>query len=126
MRSQVASEVQKAYELGCEGVIIDGMPRIPSQVSFLKSLSDDVQVVIIKANLKTVTSRLANRGREDDTDNMIKARVRKWESDVINISLELLDHEINFAIYQSKDLPNMSEIITSKIIKFVDSNNKID
>lgn len=81
IRQMVLDEVAIARE---DVIILDGMPRIPSQVYFLAD-HFDVQFVKIVCEPHIAKQRLKDRGRVDDTDEAIEARMAVYDANIAHI-----------------------------------------
>ena len=68
------------------GWILDGFPRTVKQATFLSSLLQElnqsqVKVINLDAPDNVVVSRLLERGRKDDAEDVIRRRLEVYRSD---------------------------------------------
>lgn len=85
IRTRFMEEVSKAKKTGAKGIIIDGMPRTVEQVYFISSLFHSIQYVLLDAPHAVLTHRLCKRGRMDDTESIIRKRIKDADSNIIEI-----------------------------------------
>ncbi len=79
------TEVEK-YKL-CNGFIFDGFPRTPHQAQaldqLLNTMSASVTIALsLEVTEKELTTRLLLRGREDDTEELIRERISIYNHNV--------------------------------------------
>lgn len=83
IRQMVLDEIAVAKE---SVIILDGMPRIADQVYFLVDHFDDVQFVRIVCEEHEAIRRLKARGRTDDTESAINARMATYNANIVSIT----------------------------------------
>lgn len=76
---------------GHQAVVVDGIPRKVDQVTVLEGHFDEITCINLVAEMDTLVERLVNRGRVDDQEKIIKARVRKYNQQINQILAEIKD-----------------------------------
>ncbi len=83
-----------------EEFILDGFPRTLVQAQWLLAqhkvgLLNISQVIHIKAGQKVVLERLLSRGRQDDSEEVIKKRFREYEAITLPVIKDLEEQGVN-------------------------------
>lgn len=91
MRHLVSEMVDKCRDEGYEGIVIDGMPRKPDQVRFMKDLFKQDSLAWVNLSITDTDSvkRLLARRRGDDTDEAIESRIT-----IYNINQDSIEKQI--------------------------------
>ena len=72
--------LEKIRELGGDGILLDGYPRKISQAEFMVENGMKIDLIVeIKVSLEEIISRVLSRGREQDTEEIIRERVNAYE-----------------------------------------------
>ena len=86
-REMVRLAVEEADQNGTDMIIIDGMPRIASQAIFICNTfkQHELYFVILSADKDTLMKRSEERGRIDDTEDILLARINKFKKELSDI-----------------------------------------
>ncbi len=73
-----------AEDVVANGVLLDGFPRTPTQAEKLVDILGDRTIdaaINLEVSIEQVTTRMLDRGRDDDTPEAIEKRLRLYESE---------------------------------------------
>ena len=72
--------IEKLDELNRDNVILDGYPRTLKQAEFLTENNVKIDAIIeVKVPFEEILTRIMSRGREQDTEEIIRERVEIYE-----------------------------------------------
>lgn len=72
--------IEKLDELNRDNVILDGYPRTLRQAEFLTENNVKIDAIIeVKVPFQEILARIMSRGREQDTEEIIRERVEIYE-----------------------------------------------
>ena len=108
--------VEEADQNGTDMIIIDGMPRNASQALFICNTfkQHELYFVMLLANAETLMKRSEERGRIDDTEDILFTRVRKFNEELLYIIYNIASHGYRM---KEMDTGNMSVEDEVKFIK---------
>ena len=93
-REMVKLAIEEADQNGTDMIIIDGMPRNASQALFICNTfkQHELYFVMLSANADTLMKRSEERGRVDDTKDILFARIDKFSIELLNIVCNVTLH----------------------------------
>lgn len=86
--------VEEANQNGTDMIIIDGMPRIADQAIFICDTfkQHELYFVMLLANADTLMKRSEERGRVDDTKDILFTRMCKFSEELLDIICNVTLH----------------------------------
>jgi len=96
-------EIRAGFIRAIEGhdlVVVDGMPRKIEQVYFLQEHFDHIDAVELKATRETVLGRLLDRGRVDDKEKTVRAKLRRYTRTQIHITRAIKEELLEGTVYK--------------------------
>lgn len=112
--------IQEVGKCGMEGIVLDGMPRIPDQVLFLHEHFEGLIFIEIMVDQATSMLRLYNRNRNDDNEDAINKRLEVFDNNIYGIMSAIADIGAMCKVYSNDDDINMRDLI-STIINDIDN-----
>ena len=105
------------YKKGC---IFDGFPRTINQAEILKKIlmkmgKDIHKVINLSADDKVIMDRLLNRGRQDDTEEIIKDRLKVYKENTEPLIQYYGNQNLLLDIESSGDEEEVNETILKKL-----------
>ena len=105
------------YKKGC---IFDGFPRTINQAEILKKIlmkmgKDIHKVINLSADDKVIMDRLLNRGRQDDTEEIIKDRLKVYKENTEPLIQYYGNQNLLLDIESSGDGEEVNETILKKL-----------
>ena len=105
------------YKKGC---IFDGFPRTMNQAEILKKIlmkmgNDIHKVINLSADDKVIMDRLLNRGRQDDTEEIIKDRLKVYKENTEPLIQYYGNQNLLLDIESSGDGEEVNETILKKL-----------
>lgn len=87
---------QALYRINANGgmFILDGFPRFEDQWIWLKKLYPNTIMFHLSSSIVQCRMRLANRGREDDMDDIINNRMNYYEENTLPMAKKYANHII--------------------------------
>src|SRR6478609_6983973 len=95
---ELVDQVVKPAIAGRDGFILDGYPRTSSQTEGL----DFHHVIYLDVTEDEIKRRLLGRGRADDTEEVIEARLRQYHSDTMPLIDRYRDAGVLMAVDGSR------------------------
>lgn len=120
VRYLVINEVMQAEKDGYEGIVVDGMPRKPSQVVFLKTIvgrNGSLSFINLIIERTLCKERLIARGRGDDMLEAIDNRHDTFEQNIIGITKAINKHKLPlFAVNANQAIEDIVAEISEEAI----------
>lgn len=91
MRDAFVDKINRCMKDDFDGIIIDGMPRIPDQVNFLCSIFDKLGFIEIDVPIDVAKDRLYSRNRSDDKFEAIEKRLNTFNNNICGIESRIYD-----------------------------------
>ena len=89
-RAAFKKEIAKPMYNGRDLFVIDGLPRTADQIEFARRIFDKVLIIRVALGKKIAAHRMAERGRKDDTADIIKKRHKEMEENLGEIQQEAM------------------------------------
>lgn len=89
-RAAFRQEISKPMYAKRDLFVIDGLPRTAEQIEFARGIFDQILIIRVALGKKTAERRLTERGRKDDTIDIIKKRYRDMEEKLGDIQQEAM------------------------------------
>lgn len=89
-RALFRKEISKPIHAKQDLFVIDGLPRTADQIEFARGIFDKILIIRVALSKKIAVHRLTERGRRDDTADIIKKRYREMEQKLGDIQEEAM------------------------------------